>query len=182
MTTYLPKDEVKKKTGAEEEYNLSKIQTNNSLKRTKSRRESNTATSKTALPRISIETDDTDSPALMRHRKSAPFVRRMKPMTENQDEVCIEVPRNFIEAVDIPEITAEEQKKEKPPFMLRIRYGIWTRLKYFSRYEFKFALKMAVTVTVLCLPALVPSSSSWYYNVRGQWAPMTVIAIMNPTR
>jgi hypothetical protein len=106
-------------------------------------------------------------------------MQKMKPTIEEaQDEVRIEVPHNYIETDE----GAKDQKKENVPFMLRIRYGIWTRLQYFSRYEFKFALKMAVAVSVLCLPAFVPESSSWYYNVRGQWAPMTVIAIMNPTR
>jgi hypothetical protein len=121
---------------------------------------------------------------MMRHRKRTLLMQKIKHSSEaeNMDEVRIRVPHNYIETDENLETTKEEQKKENVPFMLRIRYGIWTRLQYFSRYEFKFALKMAVAVSVLCLPAFVPKSSSWYYNVRGQWAPMTVIAIMNPTR
>lgn len=70
----------------------------------------------------------------------------------------------------------------KIPAILRMRYNIWLKLQYFERYEFKFALKMAVAVLVLCIPAWTPSSVEWYNGVRGQWSALTVIAIMNPTR
>lgn len=199
MTASLPKDEPKK-TEAEDEYHLSKIQTNNSLSRTKSRRES-VALNKMAS-KNSANSDDISSPLMVRHRNNASNKLRRestKPALEKpsladhkkeQDlndrvhDIRINVDQNYVETDENPELTAQEKKdeKEKAPIMLRIRYAIWIRLQYMCRYEFKFALKMAVAVLVLCIPAFVPASSGWYWSARGQWAAMTVIAIMNPTR
>ncbi|KAL9538401.1 hypothetical protein MBANPS3_010960 [Mucor bainieri] len=172
LTASLPKDEPKK-TEAEDEYHLSKIQTNNSLSRTKSRRES------VGLNKLaSKNSDDVSSPLMVRHRNNA-----SKPADSNND-IRINVDQNYVETDEHPERTAQEKRdeKEKAPVMLRIRYAIWIRMQYMCRYEFKFALKMAVAVLVLCVPAFVPASSGWYWSARGQWAAMTVIAIMNPTR
>lgn len=122
---------------------------------------------------------------MIRHRKRPPFDRRRRNSDDSNDvprDIRIQVPTNYMEEEVIPPPPVkEEEKKERAPIMLRIRYSIWLKLQYFSKYEFKFALKMASAVLILCVPAFVPSSLDWYYSVRGQWAPMTVIAIMNPT-
>lgn len=194
----MPKDEPKK-TEAEDEYHLSKIQTNNSLSRTKSRRES-VALNKIAS-KNSANSDEINSPVMMRHRNNANKLRResTKPTieklssTDNQKEQAlndrvndtrINVDQNYVETDEDPELTATEKRseEERVPILLKVRYAIWLRLQYMCRYEFKFALKMAVAVLVLCIPAFVPASSGWYWSARGQWAAMTVIAIMNPTR
>jgi hypothetical protein len=91
-------------------------------------------------------------------------------------EVCIDLATVPTTQLD------DDDKKEEVPIMLKIRYQIWLKTQYLTRYEFKFALKMALAVAILCLPAFIPSSQNWYYSVRGQWAALTVIAIMNPTR
>lgn len=193
LTNYIPKDEAKK-TEAQDEYQLTKIQTNGSLMRTKSRRESSAALSKT-LSRSS----DEKSPTPLRNRKKALPFSNKKQRTSLEDtkdssdstkhDVRIQVPPpplpsarddNLEYATTAAPI--DESKKEKAPFFLRIRYAIWFRLQFLTKYEFKFALKMAVAVSVLCVPAFIPSSTEWYYGVRGQWAALTVIAIMNPTR
>ncbi|KAL7315805.1 hypothetical protein PS15m_004979 [Mucor circinelloides] len=197
LTASLPKDEPKK-TEAEDEYHLSKIQTNNSLSRTKSRRES-VALNKMAS-KNSANSDEISSPVMVRHRNNANKLRResTKPTieklysTDNQKEQAfndrvndtrINVDQNYVETDENPELTATKKRseEERVPILLRVRYAIWLRLQYICRYEFKFALKMAVAVLVLCIPAFVPASSGWYWSARGQWAAMTVIAIMNPT-
>ncbi|KAI8641877.1 hypothetical protein BD408DRAFT_417551 [Parasitella parasitica] len=177
LTSFLPKDEPKK-TNVEDEYHLSKIQTNTSISRSRSRRES-TALSKTGS-KHSACSDDINSP-LMARRKSNRLDRLEHSHSHKRDDIRINVDQNFTQTDEHPDRVAKERRKEKAPVMLRIRYAIWLRLQYMSRYEFKFALKMAVAVLVLCLPSFVPASSGWYWSVRGQWAAMTVIAIMNPT-
>lgn len=145
----------------------------------------------------SKNSDDISSPLMVRHRNMANRLRResTKPTIERPiltdknteqaaNDIRINVDQNYVETDKNPELTAQEKRneKEKAPVMLRIRYAIWIRMQYMCRYEFKFALKMAVAVLVLCIPAFVPASSGWYWSARGQWAAMTVIAIMNPTR
>ncbi|KAI9264352.1 Fusaric acid resistance protein-like-domain-containing protein [Phascolomyces articulosus] len=70
---------------------------------------------------------------------------------------------------------------QKPPLDIRIRYKIWRFLHYLTNYEVKFAVKTAVAVTSLCVPAFVPESAEWFIQDKGQWAAITVVAIMNPT-
>lgn len=170
LTTYIPKEEPKK-TEAEDDYHLTKIQTNGSLKRTRSRRESS------AMKKVPSATNEEKSPTMM-HRRP-PLGRKRRTSDDSCDvpqDIRIQVP-----TMDSKEETPLVEKKEKPPLLLRIRYTIWSELQYFCKYEFKFALKMASAVLVLCIPAFLPDSVDWYNGIRGQWAPMTVIAIMNPT-
>ncbi|KAI9281806.1 Fusaric acid resistance protein-like-domain-containing protein [Sporodiniella umbellata] len=166
LNELMPKEEPKKPI-QEEEYKLAKIQTNNSIMRTRSRGNS-----------LAASTDIDGSPLMIRRRRQSSFHRPSNASNESPRDIRIPVPENAFNEKDMKE---EEEKLEKIPLVLRVRHGIWETLQFFSKYEFKFALKMAVAVTVLCIPAYVPSSVEWYYNTRGQWAPMTVIAIMNPT-
>ncbi|CEP15871.1 hypothetical protein [Parasitella parasitica] len=181
LTSYLPKDEPKK-ANVEDEYHLSKLQTNTSLSRSRSRRESSVVGLRKTGSKHSAGSNDMSSP-LMARRKSS---RLVQSSSRKRDDVRIDVEEHPVTDDAAEEEEEEEEKKkrertDKAPVMLRIRYAIWLRLQYMSRYEFKFALKMAVAVLVLCVPAFVPASSGWYWSVRGQWAAMTVIAIMNPT-
>ena len=172
LTNYIPKEEPKQ-TEADDEYHLTKIQTTGSLKRTKSRRESS------ACQKFSTQ-QSTDSK--MRQRKRPPLGRKHGDSDEMNDipqDIRIQVPSAIMEEKDPS--THESEKKVKAPIMLRFRYAIWLKMQYFCKYEFKFALKMATAVLLLCIPAFLPNSIDWYNSVRGQWAPMTVIAIMNPT-
>lgn len=152
-----------------EQDQLAKLQSDNTLMRTKSRRESNAATK-------ILNENETNSPTMIRHRMS--YIDDEQDKLENRD-ICIQVPQNYIETDANPEFHLDQ---ERTPIMLRIRYGIWLKMQFIYSYEFKFALKMAAAVLILCIPAFVPDSIGWYSSVRGQWAPMTVIAIMNPTR
>ncbi|KAI7906491.1 uncharacterized protein BX663DRAFT_529215 [Cokeromyces recurvatus] len=189
LTSHIPKDEPTKNEVKDEYNQLQRIQTNNSLKRTLSHRSSLAK----KLPRINISEkaiaeeaeDNNSSPILVNYRRQkSPYLRRkdesLSPpslsLNKNNEQ-------NKKKTDEDSELTAQQKREEKikTPIMLHIRYGIWLRLQYLRRYEFKFALKMAIAVLLLCLPAFIPESSSWYYNVRGQWAALTVIAIMNPT-
>ncbi|KAG1470593.1 hypothetical protein G6F56_002589 [Rhizopus delemar] len=165
LTNLIPKEEPKKII-QEEEYNLAKIQTNNSIMRTRSRGNS-----------LAAGTDADGSPMMIRRRRQSSFRRTSNTSNDSPRDIRISVPEN----AQLENVKEEEEEEEKVPLMLRVRYSIWKSLRFFSKYEFKFALKMAVAVTVLSVPAFVPSSVDWYYSTRGQWAPMTVIAIMNPT-
>lgn len=156
LTNYIPREDpgTQENTEKEDEANLSKIQTNTSMKRTQSRRESR--------PR---ESDESDSFELFRRRKRY---------------------SNYAKEETI------HDKKTKGPNKSRLEkiddvwrkavVRIYLKLLYLDKYPFKCAFKMAVAVLVLCVPAFVPASNDWYTNIRGQWAPLTVIAIMNPTR
>ncbi|KAI8995021.1 Fusaric acid resistance protein-like-domain-containing protein [Pilobolus umbonatus] len=158
LTTYIPKKQPKIPE-PKEELRLRKMQTNVSLKRNRSMRMT------TAVKNVTSDQS--------KQEESSPtMLRRRNPFSQNNscEDICIPVPEISDEYVD-----------EKAPLMLRIRYGIWSRLQFVNRYEFKFALKMAVAVLILCIPAWIIDSIEWYEEVRGQWAPMAVIAIMNPT-
>ena len=75
-----------------------------------------------------------------------------------------------------------QERPPKTPLIIKVRYKIWSFLHSLTKYEVKFAIKTAVAVTSLCIPAFVPESNAWFIRDRGQWASVTVIAIMNPTR
>lgn len=170
LTTHIPKSESKKKEPVDE-YKLTKLQTEGSLKRTRSRKESKAF--------LNDNDNDAASPTMLRLRRPI-FEKPLdsKPEQDTPRDIRIEVPQNYVETDEHPEL----EVKEEAPLMLRIRYYIWLKLQFCCSYEFKFALKMALAVLILCAPAFIPESVSWYNSVRGQWAPMTVIAIMNPTR
>ena len=76
----------------------------------------------------------------------------------------------------------QPERPPKTPLIIKVRYKIWSFLHSLTKYEVKFAIKTAVAVTSLCIPAFVPESNTWFIRDRGQWASVTVIAIMNPTR
>ncbi|ORY91108.1 hypothetical protein BCR43DRAFT_538228 [Syncephalastrum racemosum] len=73
------------------------------------------------------------------------------------------------------------QRRRSTVFIEALRYQLWLFIRKLKSYEFKFALKMAVAVSILCVPAFFPSSAAWFIQERCQWASITVIAIMNPT-
>lgn len=107
------------------------------------------------------------------------------PCVTNESDIMSPVmprPRHTMEDLNEVQEQKEVERPKKAPIIMRMRYDIWLKLQYFERYEFKFALKMAVAVLVLCIPAYTPASMEWYNGVRGQWSALTVIAIMNPTR
>ncbi|ORE10224.1 hypothetical protein BCV72DRAFT_200109 [Rhizopus microsporus var. microsporus] len=168
LTNLIPKEEPKKMV-QEDDYMLTKLQTDTSLKPTRSRRSS-----------AGVNNDDA-SPIMIRRRRQSSFRRASDTSNDAPRDIRIFVPDGVQHTDQSQKTKNEEEEKEKLPIILRIRYGIWKQLQFFTKYEFKFALKMAVAVIVLSVPAFVPSSVDWYYNIRGQWAPMTVIAIMNPT-
>lgn len=77
-------------------------------------------------------------------------------------------------AEDIEAAPPLHANKPRPPLNIRLRYFLWQVSRILSSYDFKFAVKMAFAVIILCLPAYIPSSQAWYANVRGQWASVTV--------
>ncbi|KAI8096222.1 uncharacterized protein BX664DRAFT_323411 [Halteromyces radiatus] len=163
----------------EEEYRLTRLSTTASIKRELSRRPSHVPLS--SSPNGSIISLTRTPTNRSSHRRQP-----SKSEQQQQQHFMSEISRQKTLEYDIFNMAEEgkkqeDTKKEKPPLSLRLRYSLWKALQYTKRYEFKFSLKMAVAVLVLCMPAFFPSSSAWYQSVRGQWSGMTVIAIMNPT-
>ncbi|KAI9474873.1 Fusaric acid resistance protein-like-domain-containing protein [Zychaea mexicana] len=108
----------------------------------------------------------------------------LPPRQQHDDEETVVQQRKKHDKHSPPkEQQPSEQRwpNDKPPFIIAMRYNIWCFLQYLTKYEAKFALKTAVAVTSLCIPAFVPESAGWFIQDRGQWASVTVIAIMNPT-
>jgi hypothetical protein len=188
-------------TDMEEEYRLNKLSTMATLKRELSTRNSNRKGSATHPPSsspngsiISLTRTPTGRSLTRRRRRSAsdPSLQQKQLSPVSAPSAPELTRQKTIETLTSDKLNEEERgnyyssendtPKEAPPLSLRIRYGLWKSLQWTKRYEFKFSLKMAVAVLVLCMPAFFPSSAAWYLSVRGQWSCMTVIAIMNPTR
>lgn len=163
----MPKEN--KKTDYEDEYRLTRAETIETTRSTGSRRR---ISSIAASPKAS----------------SSPVAENTGTLPTLTEGTLASRKRQKAAPADIEKAFSEKEQEEeqeiapKPPIFLRMRYGLWVRLQYFKTYEFRSALKMAVAVSVLSLPAFIPSSTAWYESVRGQWACMTIIAIMNPTR
>ncbi|KAF7725301.1 hypothetical protein EC973_000311 [Apophysomyces ossiformis] len=156
LTRYIPDNT--RSNDAQDEYRLAKIQTNVNL----SRRRSSTLTKlDTRLSKLdTYNSGNHTNDATLRRRFTQPLAAVKEDLESSPEE-------------DLTAVTL--------PLVLRIRYSIWRQFQYMKNYEFKFALKMAVAVMILSVPAFIPSSMTWFNSVRGQWAAMTVIAIMNPT-
>ncbi|KAI9495945.1 hypothetical protein BDB00DRAFT_811080 [Zychaea mexicana] len=163
---------------AADEYRLRRIKTTDTTKQQKTRRMSSVAsqTSSTII-----------SPVLEKVSSRSTITLRKQRSNATKDSTHLGVIEDLEAGGAIKEEKEEEDKQQqqlekiKPPLFLRIRYGTWKTLQYLKKYEFKFALKMALAVLLLSFPAFIPSSTAWYESVRGQWSCMTIIAIMNPT-
>ncbi|KAL0085688.1 hypothetical protein J3Q64DRAFT_1809690 [Phycomyces blakesleeanus] len=153
LTYHMPKSQ--KKVDAEDEYRLTKIQTHTSFKRTVLRRES--VLIKIGSHNSSNKSAITESPTTLRKR----FFRNPHPSisTDRESErTDIDEPESKGLEHDV-EANEKENADEKPPFGLRVRYRVWRTVQYMERYEFKFGLKMALAVSLLCVPAFVPAST-----------------------
>ncbi|ORX56446.1 hypothetical protein DM01DRAFT_1382683 [Hesseltinella vesiculosa] len=148
----------------EEEYRLNKLTTTATLRRERTRRGSS-------------------GPVPLSPSRSHNSMT-LRVWTSNTTNELAKVPTVPPSSPDIESMSCTssiDTKKQKPPLTLRFRYNLWKSLRWTTSYDFRFSLKMAVAVLVLCMPAFFPSSASWYTSVRGQWSAMTVIAILNPT-
>ncbi|KAG0203340.1 hypothetical protein BGX28_004369, partial [Mortierella sp. GBA30] len=61
------------------------------------------------------------------------------------------------------------------------RYRLWESLQPFKSEEFKFGFKMAVALTFIGLWSWLQWTSSALAFDRGQWAMLTVMAVLSPT-
>ncbi|KAI8060923.1 hypothetical protein BC940DRAFT_245818 [Gongronella butleri] len=152
---------------AEEEYRLSKLQTTATLRRERSK--SNAA----AMPLL--------SPISSLQSQLEPWPTNMTCDLARMPTTATTTPTSpgLGPSTDVEK--RAQDKKPKAPLSLRFRYGLWRSLQWTKSYDFRFSLKMAVAVLVLCMPAFFPSSAYWYTSVKGQWSAMTVIAVLNPT-
>lgn len=98
--------------------------------------------------------------------KDSPLVKLAEASMQekNQDERRQEQPLQQQATAPLP----------KMPQFLHARYKVWSILQFLKKYEFKFALKVAVAVSILCIPAFVPTSRGWFIHERVQWASVTV--------
>lgn len=116
----------------------------------------------------------------MLHVIVASLERYLRP--EEHDQQQLDLERNITRASmttqresDTQEIPRSEMMRCKhKERMLRFRYNLWLFWKHITKYEYKFALKMAVAVTALCTPAFVPWTAVWFAQDRAQWAAVTV--------
>ncbi|KAF8986982.1 hypothetical protein BGZ52_006879 [Haplosporangium bisporale] len=61
------------------------------------------------------------------------------------------------------------------------RYRVWEFLQHFKTEEFKFGFKMAVALTFIGLWSWLQWNSQVLATDRGQWAMLTVMAVLSPT-
>lgn len=61
------------------------------------------------------------------------------------------------------------------------RYRVWEFLQHFKTEEFKFGFKMAAALTFIGLWSWLQWSSQVLATDRGQWAMLTVMAVLSPT-
>lgn len=61
------------------------------------------------------------------------------------------------------------------------RYWFWEHLQPFKSEEFKFGFKMAAALSFIGLWSWLPWSNSSFVTDRGQWAMLTVMAVLSPT-
>ncbi|KAF9973985.1 hypothetical protein BGZ73_002765 [Actinomortierella ambigua] len=83
----------------------------------------------------------------------------------------------------------EQPARSEPPRKIFVqvqkpktwRYRTWEALQFFKSQDFRFGLKMAMAQTFIGLWAWLNWSSRTLATDRGQWAMMTVMAVLSPT-
>ncbi|KAJ3277549.1 hypothetical protein HK104_003210 [Borealophlyctis nickersoniae] len=68
-------------------------------------------------------------------------------------------------------------ENEEEPLVVRL----WYFFRKFKKFEFLFALKTAITVTLMALPAFLEPTQALYYDFRMHWALTSFVAIMTPS-
>ncbi|KAI8391655.1 Fusaric acid resistance protein-like-domain-containing protein [Radiomyces spectabilis] len=151
----------------DEEYRLTRMQTNQSLTRTRTR-------GRSSARRLSTN-------HILRRRSSS-RTRRSNSLHRRNTDILDEIHSDIYPAAPTAFMDIENRENEpKAPFLLRLRYKVWQWLQTLNTYEFRFNLKMTLAMGILTLPAFLPSSADWFHNIRGAWAGLSVIACMNPT-
>jgi len=56
---------------------------------------------------------------------------------------------------------------------------IWKSLSWFRQYEFKYALKAAISIAILSAPAFISETKDIYRQYRGEWACISVSIIID---
>ncbi|KAF9179530.1 hypothetical protein BGZ51_006853 [Haplosporangium sp. Z 767] len=79
-------------------------------------------------------------------------------------------------APEIPKTIFVNVRKPKS-----FRYRVWESLQPFKSEEFKFGFKMAVALTFIGLWSWLQWNSTALATDRGQWAMLTVMAVLSPT-
>ncbi|KAK9761943.1 hypothetical protein K7432_012766 [Basidiobolus ranarum] len=72
-----------------------------------------------------------------------------------------------------------EQVSDGKNALDRARIMFNRTVRSFGGREFKFALKMALTLLLVSLPGFIDTTSPWYKASQGHWGVLTVMAIMN---
>lgn len=158
-------------TEFEDEYRLTKIQTNLSAKTGRNRSQSvggqslrRRRSSKLTLHGLADLNDEHDVNNHLYNQgyDASNFKSREPSLLSNEDghSSDIEAPALY--------------SRLHVPFTVRVRYWLWRISQVLSSYDCKFTIKMAGAVLILSLPAYIPSSQEWYANVRGQWSAVTV--------
>ncbi|ORY99764.1 hypothetical protein BCR41DRAFT_375337 [Lobosporangium transversale] len=88
-----------------------------------------------------------------------------------------------------PRQAASENEPEKPSGTVfvsvkkpkTLRYRLWELLQPFNSAEYKFGFKMAVALTFIGLWSWLEWNNKPLATDRGQWAMMTVMAVLSPT-
>ncbi|KAJ3042166.1 hypothetical protein HDV00_008052 [Rhizophlyctis rosea] len=71
-------------------------------------------------------------------------------------------------------------KQTDPPTRgAKLRNWVWKFVRFMQTYETKFALKMALAILLVTWPAY--AFPAWFSELRGQWAIITVLVVMNPS-
>lgn len=62
----------------------------------------------------------------------------------------------------------------------KLRYKLWKIAHRLQGYESRFAVRTSITVTTLCIPGWIRSSSGWYNNYNLWIAPFIAVLMMHP--
>jgi uncharacterized membrane protein YccC len=60
-----------------------------------------------------------------------------------------------------------------------ILHGLWIFFSNLKMYEFKFAFKTAVTITLMALPAFLEATQDIFYAYRMSWSMSSAIVVMS---
>lgn len=84
---------------------------------------------------------------------------------------------HFPRTLSFPAPGTQEDVSQTKPWALRV----WTIFSSLKKFEVRFALKTAITVALLALPAYLEPTQDFFYEYRMHWALSTFVVIMTPS-
>ena len=108
--------------------------------------------------------------------KNTSYVPRARPIVANDGTADAQPPSVEKEERNTSDPTEPHDDSPRAPY----RFQIWRFLHRLQDFESRFAFKVALTTTLISIPAWLQQSRDWWNTYESWWAVVTIWVMMNP--